>query len=1210
MTSAHPWGYRFSGSAGQRWRAVLAGTGLEGRTIPADRVLRYAVFPVFDADEPDVRDGYAATAVAVDLVFTDGTRLSDIGPTDQLGVPIDARSQYDARMLSVDQWSSRSVSLRGADGRTVERVELTAFAPARAEAGSGPRRQVGFVDRIDVVAERPEAVDPVDFVKTTRGTFSSDRFSRGGCAPLVAVPHGFVFGLPMTDGGNRGWPYSYHEASRVVSNPPQDESTDDASVVPFLQAFATSHIPSPWMGDRGSFQVFPHPLSHPKPDRDDRALPFSHDEEVDRPHLYGVVLDDGVHPPIRAELTAGSHSIWLRATYGGDTGSLVFDQIDNDGHLDLPDPVPGQPYVATGYVDGPGGLTHVPRTYVHVEVDGRVLSATRFPGHEREAVLGALTVGLRGDARSVTVAIGTSHISVEQAKRNLATDREAAMGGQLAVTRDRDSVTSVGGRVPAGERDPATPIGGRVPAGDRDPATPIGGRVPATEDQEPAATPMGGRVPATEERVYRDPATFDAIATHTRDRWNELLGRLDVDGATRDQLTSLYSSLYRVHLYPNTASELTEDGWKFASPFAYRQDVDDTPSTTVRRVVDGRLTVTDGFWDSYRASWPLRTLIAPKLTGALLEGFVEHYRDGGWVSRWSAPAPADIMTGTSSDAVFSDAAVAGLAGFGEFSLLDAYDSCLRNATVPSPSRFVGRKGMERSMFTGYADTEAHEGMSWTIDAAINDGAIAAFSAYLAARLPDHERHAEFVANADWFAARAQRYALMFDAETGFFRGREPSGRWRSGPFDPRNWGTDYTETNAWGTRFTAPQDGQGLAELYGGRAELEEKLDEFMALPETGRPEFMGGYPVVIHEMREARDTRMGMLALSNQPAHHIPFMYAFASRPGSTAHAKTQAIVRDAVQRLFVGSDLGQGYPGDEDNGEMSAWYLFAVSGLYPLTIGSGQFVLCAPALPRLTWTLENGSKLDIIARGDGIAADTPVPASSCYIQAVRVDGEPWERITIERDRLVDGAVIEFELGSEPSGWAAGTVPPSLTPEGAAPMPPTDLTVPAAAGERALGGSDAANAFDDSSGTESVVLGDGGYVGWDLGAPTVVDHYTLTVVEPGEYSWRLQGRGSDGEWSTLSTQRAGFRWERQTRVFAVPQRLPLDTTDGPVDPTGTADGRVDPTGTADGRVDPTGTADGRVDPTRWSPEPMTAYRLVFSTPVEVAQLELLRLNR
>lgn len=1083
LTSAHPWCYRFVGPVGQHWRATITETGLEGRQLPSGVLLRFSVFPVFDDIEPDVLDGYAATAVGVDVVFEDGARLSDGGAPDQYGVPVDPRSQYEARMLAVDQWSSRTIVLGGWAGRTVDRVELIGWVPARADGDHGDRQQHGYVDRIDIVEAAGPPRSPVEAVRTTRGTFSSDRFSRGGCAPLVAVPHGFVFGLPMTDGGNRGWPYSYHEASRVGSNPPQDRSTDNASVRPCLQAFATSHIPSPWMGDRGSFQVFPHPLAHPNPDRDARALPFSHDDEVDRPHLYSVLLDDGIHEPIRAELTAASHSVWLRATYGGDTGSLVFDQIDGDGFLELPDPIPGERYTATGYVDGPGGLVRVPRTYLHVEVHGRVLSARRYPGHARESVLGTLTVGLTDADRSVTVAIGTSHISLDQARRNLALD--AARGP-----------------------------------------------VPAT----------GGR----------DRPAFDAVAVATRDQWMPVLGRVAVNGATADQLTTLYSCLYRLHLYPNTASERTPAGWRYASPFADRSDAPDSPSHTGRRIVDGELTVTDGFWDSYRASWPLRTLLVPRLTGRLLDGFVEHFREAGWVSRWSAPGAADIMTGTSSDAVFADAALAGIGEFGDFAELDAYDSCLRNATVPSPSPRVGRKGMARSMFTGYADIEAHEGMSWTIDAAINDAAIAAFSRYLADRYPSHGRAPEFAANATWFTARAARFALMFDEETGFFRGRDRSGRWRPGAFDPRDWGTDYTETNAWGTRFTAPQDGQGLAELYGGRAALEERLDAFMALPETGRPEFMGGYPVVIHEMREARDTRMGMLALSNQPAHHIPFMYAFASRPGSLAHAKTQAIVRGAVHRLFAGSDLGQGYPGDEDNGELSAWYLFAVSGLYPLTIGSSQFVLCAPAFPRLTWTLENGAHLDIVA--------PEASPDNCYVQGVRVDGRPWRRITIERSRLAGGAVIEFDLGPRPSEWAAGTVPPSLTAAGGPPAPPIDLTSPNGSG--ALGGADAANAFDDSSATAPTILAAGAAIGWAFAAPTALDHYTLTIVEPSACAWEVQRRRADGEWATVGVQTARFRWANQTRIFTV------------------------------------------------DAEPSAAYRLVFRAPVRVAQLELLRLVR
>ena len=506
-----------------------------------------------------------------------------------------------------------------------------------------------------------------------------------------------------------------------------------------MQAFGTSHIPSPWMGDRGIFQVFPHPDASPHPHREHRSLPFSHDDEVDRPNLYEVTLGD--ENPIRAELTAGDHSLWLRAGYSGDTGSLVFDQIDNDGMLHLPEPEPGaKKYVATGWVDGPGSGIKIPRTYVHVEVDVPVTAVQRYPGHHRENTVGVVTVEHGG--KPVTVAIGVSHQSADQAKRNLEQDRSS-----------------------------------------------------------------GG---------------FADVVVRGRDIWSGYLGRLDVDGATPQQLATLYSCLYRVYLYPNHAWEHTVDGERFASVFDSGIEGPDTAEQTGRRIVDGNLTVTDGFWDSYRASWPLRTLVTPKLTAELLDGFVEHYRDGGWVSRWSAPGPCDIMTGTSSDAVFSDAAVGGLWDDDEQTLLDAYDSCLRNATTPSNDLRVGRKGMERSLFTGFASTDVNEGMSWTVDAAINDAAIARFSEYLVLKLPGHERADEFAANTDWFAARAANYASVFDADTGFFRGREPGGKWRSAAFDPRNWGGDYTETNAYGTRFTAPRrPGPGGAVRRTGRPRRE-----------------------------------------------------------------------------------------------------------------------------------------------------------------------------------------------------------------------------------------------------------------------------------------------------------------------------------------------------------------------------------------------------
>lgn len=257
---------------------------------------------------------------------------------------------------------------------------------------------------------------------------------------------------------------------------------------------------------------------------------------------------------------------------------------------------------------------------------------------------------------------------------------------------------------------------------------------------------------------------------------------------------------------------------------------------------------------------------------------------------------------------------------------------------------------------------------------------------------------------------------MFHRELGFFLGRDADGSWRvsEADFDPAEWGHDYTETNAWGTAFTAPHDGTGLAALHGGEAGLGAALEMFFATPETADPSLVGSYGVVIHEMSEARDVRMGMLGLSNQPAHHIPLTYCFAGR-----HDDAHRIVVEARDRLFVGSELGQGYPGDEDNGEMSAWYLFAVLGLYTLVPGTGELVLTPPLLPRVVLHPEGRAHaLEITAQNAGAP----------YVREVRVDGERWDRIALPASVVATARSIAFVLSHEPTGWAADTRPTSAS--------------------------------------------------------------------------------------------------------------------------------------------------------------------------------------
>lgn len=1002
----------------------------EGATIPPASELQYDVFPVLDAKRPDIRDAYLATAVSVDLVFRDGSSLSGLAAQDQHGVAAEPVAQYESKTLQASQWNRKRVALDRAAGRQLERAELVV---ATRPASDGNLDFEGYVGAVRIGPAVPEPAEPIDWVRTTRGSHSSFTYSRGNTVPLVGVPHGGVFGAPITDARTTGWTYTYAAHNREDGRPA-------------LEALATSHIPSPWIEDRGIFQVMPVRGEEPVFGARERALGFDHHAETDRPNLYSVELDGG----IRAEVTAGDWSMFVKLTYPGDAGWFVVDQVDENGGLELP--VPGELPTLTAYVDGPD---ESPRMFVSATIDRPVLDVRR-DGDSK--VRGAVRVAL-DDTGSVTIAIGTSFLGTAQAARNLAFDLE-------------NSGADDAGRL--------------------------------------------------------QPGAFEAVSAYAAAQWNERLAIVEVDGATADQRTTVASSLYRLFLYPNTASEnvgtRSAPLYRYATPF-HPTARPHTPAETGLPVVDGILTVNNGFWDTYRTVWPALGLLRPDDAGQLLDGFVQHFRDGGWTSRWTAPGPIDNMTGTTSDVIFADAVKAGVTGL---DVLHAYDSALHNATVVAADPRVGRKGVRSQTFRGYTDTRVSEGMSWTIDSAINDFGIAQLAGHLLDTLPPgHPRLKSLAADVEYYSARAARYATVFDERIGFFQGRNDDGGWRvadARDYDPAQWGYDYTETNGWGTAFTAPHDGSGLATLYGGPAALEKRLDIFFATPETGRDDVKGSYDITIHEMAEARDVRMGMLGLSNQPAHHIPFMYAFTG-----AHHKTQAIVSEALRRLFLGSEIGQGYPGDEDNGEMSAWYLFAALGLYPLVPVSGRFVLTTPLFPEARVRLPRGRVLTVRREGN---------PDDAYIAGVTVDGEPWREIEIPRERLLAGATIVVTTSSAPTGWAAGTTPTSHTEPGDYPRMRLDKTVSAlatagAATTTAPSG-DAAGVFDDK-GDNILVLEAGTSVCYAFEEPTPASLYTVTSAEAAYASWRLEGSesSSGNDWRLLDEQRdEPFAWAGQTRPF------------------------------------------------------------------------------
>jgi predicted alpha-1,2-mannosidase len=625
---------------------------------------------------------------------------------------------------------------------------------------------------------------------------------------------------------------------------------------------------------------------------------------------------------------------------------------------------------------------------------------------------------------------------------------------------------------------------------------------------------------------------FDAVHAAAKTAWNARLGVVDVKTTTDTdadtQRTTLYSNLYRLNLYPNSQFENTGTAaaphYLYASPVSAKSG-SATETTTNAAVKDGKVYVNNGFWDTYRTVWPAYSLLYPEVAAEIADGFVQQYRDGGWVARWSSPGYADLMTGTSSDVAFADAYVKGVKLPDP---LGAYNAALKNATVLPTSSAVGRKGLDTSIFLGYTSTNTGESVSWGLEGLINDFGIGNMAAALAKDpATPADRRAQLAEESQYFLERSTHYVNVFNPKVGFFQGRGADGSYPSS-FDPEAWGGDFTETNGWNFAFHAPQDGMGLANLYGGRDALAKKLDTFFSTPETATKP--GGYGGTIHEMLEARDVRMGQLGQSNQVSHHIAYMYDWTGQQWKTAEK-----VREIMRRLYVGTDTGQGYPGDEDNGEMSAWYILSSLGLYPLQVGSSQW---AVGSPKFAQAMVHRAQGDLVVNAPGNSE------RNIYVQGVTVNGQAQKSVSIAQSQIAGTTRIDFAMGSQPSdfGARAQDAPPSVTQGTEAPKPLLDATGPGrgtATATSLAAGADPKALFDNTSRTSTAFSSATPSVTFALsGVGQRATWYTITsgphAGDPA--AWRLEGsRDGGATWTVLDT-RSGqtFPWRNQTRPFRV----------------------------------------------------------------------------
>ena len=399
--------------------------------------------------------------------------------------------------------------------------------------------------------------------------------------------------------------------------------------------------------------------------------------------------------------------------------------------------------------------------------------------------------------------------------------------------------------------------------------------------------------------------SFDEVLSENDAIWESRLGRIDAEFDTEKLTRTFYTCLWRTFLFPHKCYEL-DDAGKAIHYAPY--------DGTVR---EGVRYTDNGFWDTYRTVYPLFAKIAREEFAEMLDGFVNDYRECGWLPRWISIGEVGCMPSTLIDAVIATAVTNGIGKKSTWE--DALEGMLNHANNNGPLPRFGRNGAQSYVKYGYVPRNEHgESVNLTLDAAYGDWCIATVAKALGQNelVPEYER-------------RAKNYQNLFDAETGFMRGRDTDGNMADG-FDPVKWGGEYTEASAWQSTFAVPHDLEGLAELYGGVDKLLEKLDALFATPPVYR---VHGYGGEIHEMTEMAAVDYGQFAISNQPSFHLPFIYSYFGYPEKAAY-----WARKAALGSF--SDEADGFPGDEDNGTTAAWFIFVCLGEYPLCPGKPENV------------------------------------------------------------------------------------------------------------------------------------------------------------------------------------------------------------------------------------------------------------------------------
>ncbi|WP_425236197.1 GH92 family glycosyl hydrolase [Ulvibacterium sp.] len=487
--------------------------------------------------------------------------------------------------------------------------------------------------------------------------------------------------------------------------------------------------------------------------------------------------------------------------------------------------------------------------------------------------------------------------------------------------------------------------------------------------------------------------TFDQTLQKASSAWEKELNRIQVTSDNLDDIRTFYSCLYRVLLFPRKFYELDKDN-KVVHYSPYNGKVE-----------SGYMFTDNGFWDTFRAVFPFFNMMYPTLNSQIMEGLANTYKESRWLPEWASPGHRDVMIGSNSAPIIVDAFLQGNVPEKDKSIL--LEALLKNATVEEgrPETSVGREGVDYYNDLGYVpyDVDIHENAARTLEYAYADFTIARM-----AKTMGKDSLAEM------YFSKSMNYKNLYDSSTKLMRGKNKDGNFQS-PFNPLKWGDAFTEGNSLHYTWSVFHDVQGLINLMGGANEFTKMLDHVFEMPPIFDDSYYG---FTIHEIREMQIMNMGNYAHGNQPIQHMIYLYNYAGQPW-----KTQEKIREVLTKLYTPTP--DGYCGDEDNGQTSAWYVFSALGFYPVAPATDQFVIGSPLFDKAKLHLENGNTFLIKADGNGKGRP--------YIHNANLNGLNFEQTWLGVESIQKGGELIFEMGSEPNtnwGVSSESVPYSLSNE------------------------------------------------------------------------------------------------------------------------------------------------------------------------------------